>query len=88
MIQCDIRLFDRDNPNTAPEILKEIKKSITDASDKFETFLVTHEPIKLKSKLAVRKKTTPSKAYTPQVEAEEEIIDEDYTDDDDDGLDL
>ena len=87
MNQHDIRLFDKDDPQTAPGIIKEIKKATTDAGDKYETFVVTHEPINLKAKLAVKKRAPAPKPYL-HVDEDEEIIDEDYTDDDDNGIDL
>jgi hypothetical protein len=87
MNQHDIRLFDKDDPQTAPGIIKEIKKATTDAGDKYETFVVTHEPINLKAKLAVKKRLPTPKPYL-HVDDDEEIIDEDYTDDDDNGIDL
>jgi len=87
MNQYDLRLYDKNDPSTSPEILKEIKKATSDAGDKYDTFVVTHEPINLKTKLAVKKRTPALKPYV-HVDEEEEIIDEDYTDEDDDGLDL
>jgi hypothetical protein len=83
----DIRLFDKHDPKTPPDIVKAMSKEVADASDKYETFTITHDPIKLKEKLAVKKRIPAPKAYV-HVEEEEEIIDEDYTDDDDDGLEL
>ena len=56
MKQHDIRLFDKDDPQTAPGIIKEIKKATTDAGDKHETFVVTHEAINLKAKLTLKKR--------------------------------
>lgn len=87
MNQHDIRIVDINDPNTASSVLKEITKSTSDSADKFETFTVTHEPINLKAKLAGKKKAAVPKAYV-HVDEDEEIIDEDYTDEDDDGIDL
>jgi len=60
---------------------------MSDASDKFETLIVTHDAINLKEKLAIKKRMPAPKSFV-HVEEDEEIIDEDYTDDDDDGLEL
>jgi hypothetical protein len=87
MNQYDMRLYDKENPNTPPDIVKQITKETTDASDKFETFTVTHEPINLKAKLIIKKRTPVAKP-NKHIEEEEEIIDEQYMDDDEDGLDL
>jgi hypothetical protein len=87
MDQHDLRLFDKHDPNTPSDIIKAINREVSDATDKFETFVVTHEAIKLKEKLAVKKRMPAPKSYV-HVEEDEEIIDEDYTDDDDDGLEL
>jgi len=87
MDQYDIRLIDKDDPRTAAGILKEIKKATTDATDMYETFIVTHEPINLKAKLALRKRMVVSQ-HQPLTNEDEEIIDDDYTDQDDDGIDL
>lgn len=87
MDQFDIRLFDKHNPNTPASIITALNKTISDATDKFETFVVTHDAINLKEKLAVKKRTPAPKSYV-HVEEDEEIIDDDYTDDDDDGLEL
>jgi hypothetical protein len=83
----DIRLFDTFDPNTPADIIKAMHKEVSDASDRYETFTVTHDPINLKEKLAVKKRMPAPKSYV-HVEEDEEIIDEDYTDDDDDGLEL
>ncbi len=87
MSQYDMRLHDKDNPNTPPDIVKQITRETIDASEKFETFTVTHEPINLKAKLIIKKRTPVSKLHA-HVEDEEEIIDEQYMDDDEDGLGL
>jgi len=62
MNQYDIRTVDSEDPNTPANVIKAMKSSITDADDKFETFDVTHEPINLKAKLAVKKKAVEAKA--------------------------
>lgn len=87
MNQHDLRLYDIDDPKTTSDILKEIKKATTDASDKFETFIITHDPINLKAKLTIKKRVPAPKPYV-HVNEDEEIIEEDYTDEADDGLDL
>jgi hypothetical protein len=81
MTQHDIRLIDKDDPQTSTAIIKEIKKATSDAGDKYETFVVTHEAINLKAKLTLKKRTSalPSSAQTDQ-------NNEEYTDNDDDGL--
>jgi len=81
MKEHDIRLVDMNDPNTPSQVLKEITKTASDATDKFETFVVTHEPINLKAKLAGKKRVSAPQPYV-HVEEDEEIIDEDYTDDD------
>ncbi len=83
MTQHDIRLIDTDAPNTSTAIIKEIKKATTDAADKFETFVVTHEPIDLKAKLTLKKRLSE-----PQDMSDGETTGEDYTDQDADGLGL
>lgn len=87
MNQYDVRLIDKDDPLTSTAIIKEIKQTTTDAVDKHETFIVTHEPINLKAKLALKKRLLVQKPCA-QKDEDDEIIDEDYTDEDSDGLDL
>ncbi len=81
MTQHDIRLIDKDDPQTSTAIIKEIKKSTPDAGDKHETFVVTHEAINLKAKLSLKKKNS---ALQSSGQADEN--NEEYTDKDTDGL--
>ena len=62
MNQYDIRTTDSEDPNTPQDIIKAVKKGISDASEKYETFEVTHEPINLKTKLALKKQAAAAKA--------------------------
>ena len=87
MTQHDIRLIDTDDPKTSSAIIKEIKKTTTDASEKYETFVVTHEPIDLKEKLN-QKKQAVSQQLNAQSNDEEALNAEEYTDKDDDELGL
>jgi hypothetical protein len=87
MKQHDIRFIDLDNPNTPSNLVAEIKKSMYDAGDKYESYTVNHEPINLKAKLALKIRV-PASAASETNEDDTEIIDEDYTDEDDDSLDL
>jgi hypothetical protein len=64
MNQYDVRTFDRDDPNTPPAEIKAMGKTIADADDKYETFVITHEPINLKAKLALKKRSVNATAYT------------------------
>ena len=83
MTQHDIRLIDKDDPQTSTAIIKEIKKSTPNAGDKYETFVVTHEAINLKAKLTLKKRTP---ALQSSDHADEN--DKEYTDKDADGLGL
>jgi len=87
MNKHDTRLVDKDDPKTSATVIREIKKTTSDATDKHETFVVTHEPINLKEKLALKKKAA---APQPQDLTDEssEVIDAEYTDKDADGLGL
>ncbi len=87
MNQHDIRLIDKDDPKTPTAIIKEIKKATTDADDKYETFVVTHDPINLKSKLTLKKRAAALQSAA-ETNGDSEIIDEDYKDQDADGLGL
>jgi len=62
MTQYDIRFFDIEDPTTPPKMIKEMKKTVEDAADKAETFQVTHEPINLKAKLALKQRALAAKA--------------------------
>jgi len=83
MTQHDIRLIDKDDPQTSAAIIKEIKKSTPDAEDKYETFVVTHEAINLKAKLTLKKRNS---ALQSSDQADENSSE--FTDKDDDGLGL
>lgn len=83
MTQHDIRLIDKDDPQTSTAIIKEIKKSTPDAEDKYETFVVTHEAINLKAKLTLKKRNS---ALQSSDQADENSSE--FTDKDDDGLGL
>lgn len=83
MTQHDIRLIDKDDPQTSTAIIKEIKKSTSDAGDKYETFVVTHDAINLKAKLTLKKRTSDLQSSGQNDENNEE-----YTDKDDDALGL
>jgi hypothetical protein len=83
MTQHDIRLIDKDDPQTSSAIIKEIKKSTPDAGDKYETFVVTHEAINLKAKLTLKKRNP---ALPSSGQADEN--DKEYTGKDVDGLGL
>ncbi len=83
MTQHDIRLIDKDDPQTSTTIIKEIKKSTPDAGDKYETFVVTHEAINLKAKLTLKNRN-PALQSTSQADEN----DGKYTDKVDDGLGL
>ena len=83
MTQHDIRLIDKDDPQTSTAIIKEIKKSTPDAGDKYETFVVTHEAINLKAKLTLKNRN-PALQSTGQADEN----DKEYTDKDHDGLGL
>ncbi len=74
MNQYDIRTVDRDDPNTSPADIKAMGKTISDADDKFETFVITHEPINLKAKLAIKQRSVNATPYT-SVEGDEVIND-------------
>ena len=87
MTQHDIRLIDTDDPKTPAAIIKELRKLTTDASDKYETFVVTHEPIELKEKLNQKKRAAIQQSNT-QTNDDEELSSEEYTDKDDDELGL
>ena len=52
----DVRTFDRDDPSTPTSEIKAMGKTIADADDKYETFVITHEPINLKAKLTLKKR--------------------------------
>jgi hypothetical protein len=82
MNQYDIRTVDRDDPNTSPADIKAMGKTISDADDKFETFVITHEPINLKAKLAIKQRSANATPYT-SVEGAEVI-----NDTGDEGIDL
>ena len=83
MTQQDIRLIDTDDPQTSKAIIKEIKKSTPDAGDKYETFVVTHEAINLKTKLTLKNRTTAL-----QSSGQADKNDKEYTDKDHDELGL
>ena len=82
MNQYDIRTVDRDDPNTSPADIKAMRKTISDADDKFETFVITHEPINLKAKLAIKQRSVNAAPYTSAEDGE--VI----NDAGDDGIDL
>ena len=82
MNQYDIRTVDQDDPNTSKATIKAMKKTISDAEDTFETFVITHEPINLKAKLAIKQRSLNATPYT-SVEGGEVI-----NDSGDDGIDL
>ena len=69
MNQYDIRTNDSEDPNTPQDVLKAMKKAVSDAGDKYETFEVTHEPINLKAKLVQKKQAAAAKL----MQAEQEL---------------
>jgi len=83
MTQHDIRLIDKDDPQTLTAIIKEIKKTTPDAGDKYETFVVTHEAINLKAKLTLKKRN-----HALQSSGQVDENDEEYTNKNNDGLGL
>ena len=78
MTQYDIRVYDIEDPTTTPETIKEIQKSVEDAAEKAESFQVTHDPIDLKEKLAIKQRALAAKAQDQagNIEQPDAVVDD------------